>query len=77
MAEPVHTLASNLRDLRQRAGLSQEALAHAADLHPNAVGLIERGLRDPQLSTLLTLVRALDSASTKAVTLADLTAGLQ
>lgn len=77
MAQPAHTLAANLRRLRQDAGLSQEALAHAADLHPNAVGLLERGQRDPQLSTLLALVRALDGASSTTVTLADLSSGLR
>jgi predicted transcriptional regulator len=76
VAESAHTLAANLRRLREDAGLSQEALAHAADLHPNAIGLLERGQRDPQLSTLLALVRALDAASTETVTIADLTADL-
>jgi len=77
MAEAAHTLAANLRRLRQEAGLSQEALAYAADLHPDAVGLLERGLRDPQLSTLLALVGALDRATEGSVTIADLTAGLR
>jgi hypothetical protein len=48
--EPAVTLAANLRRYRERAHLSQEALAYAADLHPNAMGFSSvayatRGLR--------------------------------
>lgn len=71
-------LAANLRRLRARAGLSQEALAHASDLHPNAIGLIERGQRDPQFSTLLAITRALSAHTDgRRVTMADLTAGTE
>lgn len=52
--------AQRLRQARSEAGLSQEALAHAADLHPNAIGLIERGEREPMLGTVLSLAQALD-----------------
>lgn len=54
--------AKRLRAERERAGLSQEALAHAADLHPNAIGLIERGEREPMLGTVLALAGALGLA---------------
>ena len=49
-----------LRDLRQRAGLSQEALADAADVDRTYVSLLERGLRQPTLETLFSLSRALN-----------------
>ncbi len=52
--------AAQLRRLREEAGLSQEQLAFRADLHPNAVGLLERGEREPLLGTVLVLARALD-----------------
>ena len=49
-----------LRDLRQRAGLSQEALADAAEVDRTYVSLLERGLRQPTLETLFSLSRALN-----------------
>jgi DNA-binding XRE family transcriptional regulator len=52
--------ANNLRRQRQRAGLSQEALGHACDLHRTEVSLLERAAREPRLSTIVRLARALD-----------------
>ena len=49
-----------LRELRQRAGLSQEALADAADVDRTYISLLERGLRQPTLETLFSLSRALN-----------------
>ena len=48
-----------LRRERMAAGLSQEALAHAAGLHRTYVGMIERGLRNPTLDAASALVGAL------------------
>jgi transcriptional regulator with XRE-family HTH domain len=42
-------------DLRDRQGLSQEALADRAGLHHTQVGRIERGERLPNLLTLAKL----------------------
>jgi transcriptional regulator with XRE-family HTH domain len=41
------------------AELSQEALADAARVHPTYVSLLERGLRDPKLSSIAKIARAL------------------
>jgi transcriptional regulator with XRE-family HTH domain len=49
-----------LRDLRGRQELSQDALAHATDIHSTAIGRMERGAREPRLSTILRLARGLD-----------------
>jgi transcriptional regulator with XRE-family HTH domain len=44
---------------RRRAGLSQEALAEKADVHPNYVGRLERGECSATVGILLKLTRAL------------------
>jgi transcriptional regulator with XRE-family HTH domain len=57
--DPVDQFAQNLRAARRRRGLSQEALAAAADLHRTEVSLLERGGREPRLTTIVRLARAL------------------
>jgi transcriptional regulator with XRE-family HTH domain len=62
------TLASNLRAARERAGISQETLAQRADMHRNAVALIEAGKRDPRVSTVAKLAKALGVATEELLT---------
>jgi transcriptional regulator with XRE-family HTH domain len=50
----------NLREMRERAGLSQERLAQLADLDRTEVSLLERGKRMPRLDTIVALARGLD-----------------
>jgi transcriptional regulator with XRE-family HTH domain len=50
---------ANLRRVRQSAGLSQEGVGFAAELHRTEVGLLERGARVPRIDTLLKLSQAL------------------
>ena len=52
----------NLWRARKRAGLSQEGLGFAADLHRTEIGLLERGRRTPGIDTLVKLAGALDIA---------------
>jgi transcriptional regulator with XRE-family HTH domain len=59
--EPREKFGVNLRKIRKRAGLSQEALGHASGLHSTEVGRLERATRDPRLGTLVKLARALDT----------------
>ena len=64
--EPVRKqFAANLRQQRERAGLSQEALADACDLHRTEISLLERCKRSPRLETIVILSRGLrlDSAA--------------
>jgi transcriptional regulator with XRE-family HTH domain len=52
-------LGARVRKLREAAGMTQEGLAHAADLHWTYVGQIERGERNPTYKNLLKLARGL------------------
>ena len=49
-----------LREQRQTQGLTMEQLAEKANLSPNFIGAIERGLKEPSLSTLISILNALD-----------------
>ena len=51
--------ARNLRAARYRAGFSQERLSALARLHRTEISLLERGERDPRLSTVFRLADAL------------------
>jgi transcriptional regulator with XRE-family HTH domain len=45
---------------QRRLGISQEELARRTSLHRTAVGLIERGWREPRLGTIVKLVGGLE-----------------
>jgi transcriptional regulator with XRE-family HTH domain len=49
-----------VRELRTRAGYSQESLAEASDLHRTYVGDIERGERNVSLVNIAAIARALE-----------------
>jgi transcriptional regulator with XRE-family HTH domain len=55
--------ATNLRSHRNRAGLSQEALADICDLHRTEISLLERCKRSPRLETIVILARGLGLGS--------------
>jgi transcriptional regulator with XRE-family HTH domain len=48
-----------IRQLRLAQGLTQEELAHRADLHPTYIGGIERGERNIGFDNILKLAKAL------------------
>lgn len=48
-----------LRQKRKEAGLTQEQLAHEADVQRNYVSLIERGINQPTIAVLFKLAGAL------------------
>jgi transcriptional regulator with XRE-family HTH domain len=64
--------AQNLRLLRERAGVSQESLARACNLHRTEVSLLERCLRSPRLDTMIIIAEGLQLSS-----LADLVDGIE
>jgi transcriptional regulator with XRE-family HTH domain len=57
--EPEQQFGANVRQVRHKRGLSQEALGHACGLHPTEVSRLERAVREPRLSTIVRLARAL------------------
>jgi transcriptional regulator with XRE-family HTH domain len=56
-----------VREAREKLALSQEELAHRADLHANAIGLIELGKRTPSLDTIVALAKGLATTPSRLV----------
>jgi transcriptional regulator with XRE-family HTH domain len=56
-------LAANLKRLRLAQGWSQEELADRAGLHRTYVSGVERGVRNPTVTVLEKIAKALDSAA--------------
>lgn len=48
-----------IRALREKQGLTQEQLAERADLHPNYIGQIERGLKNVSLENIQKIANGL------------------
>jgi transcriptional regulator with XRE-family HTH domain len=48
-----------IRELRDEHDLSQDALADKTDIHPTAIGRMERGAREPRLTTIIRLADGL------------------
>lgn len=50
----------NVRDARLRAGLTQEQVGERSGVHMTEVSRIERAARDPKVSTVIRLARAVE-----------------
>lgn len=57
---PEKAFAKILKELRKEKGVSQETLAFESDLDRTYISLLERGLRQPTLATILKLSNALE-----------------
>ena len=69
---PEHAaLGAAIQQLREAAGLSQEALADLSDVHQTHIGGLERGVRNPSYATLLRLATALQTRVGTLTVLAD------
>ncbi len=51
---------ARVKRLRDAAGLSQEQLGELCGMHLSAVSRLERGLRDPRLTTIARVAGALE-----------------
>jgi transcriptional regulator with XRE-family HTH domain len=58
--DPTAQFAENLRRLRHAAGLTQEALSERTRIDTGEISRLERGVRDPQLRTIVRIARGLD-----------------
>ena len=54
------TFGENLRKTRKKVGFSQEKLAEKTGLHRTYISFLERGLRNPTLTTIYKLSVELD-----------------
>jgi transcriptional regulator with XRE-family HTH domain len=58
----VRLLGLNVRDLRRQQRLSQEELAHRADMDRSYISDLERGVRNPSVKALGRIAEALSVA---------------
>jgi transcriptional regulator with XRE-family HTH domain len=68
---PEQRFGSNVRAAREALGLSQESLGQQTGLHPTEISRLERAAREPRLSAIVKLARALN------VTAAELLDGIR
>jgi len=71
VSEPQPALGNAIRQLREKRGLTQEALAHEAGITTGTLSLIERGQSNPAWGTVGRLADALGSSMGEIGKLAD------
>jgi len=65
------TFGQILRSLRQKRGLSQERLGFESGYHRTYISLLERGLKNPSLTTIFRLASALGVSPSEMVQLVE------
>lgn len=56
----VETFGNILRELRKEKKLSQEKLAELCDLHDRYISFLERGIKQPTVTTIFKIAKALN-----------------
>jgi len=69
--DPQPELARVIRELRAKRGLSQEELAHGANLHPTRLSSIESGRVSPSWGNVRRIAKALDMTLAELATLTE------
>jgi transcriptional regulator with XRE-family HTH domain len=69
--QPQPALGKAIRGLREKRGLTQEAVAHDAGVTTATLGVIERGLSNPTWATLRRIASALDASMVEVARLAE------
>jgi transcriptional regulator with XRE-family HTH domain len=64
---PAHAFGQTLRYFRAKLKISQERLSQESGLDRSYISLLERGLRQPSLTTLLQLAKALNISSVELI----------
>lgn len=64
---PEKAFASVLRELRKERGLSQEVLGFESGYHRTYISMLERGMMNPSLQTILSLAKALHAPASEIV----------
>jgi transcriptional regulator with XRE-family HTH domain len=68
---PQAALGKAIRQLREKQGATQEAIAHEAGVTASTFGLIERGHSNPTWATLKDISAALDVSMIELATVAE------
>jgi transcriptional regulator with XRE-family HTH domain len=69
--QPQPALGKAIRELREKQGMTQEAVAHDAGVTTATLGVIERGLSNPTWATLLGIAAALGTSMVEVARLAE------
>jgi transcriptional regulator with XRE-family HTH domain len=69
--QPQPALGKAIREIREKRGLTQEAVAHDAGVTTATLGVIERGLSNPTWATLRRIASALDASMVEVARLAE------
>lgn len=69
--DPQPALGEAIRQLRNKRGLSQEDLAHAAGVTTGTISAIERGNSNPTWGTVKSIAKALEVSVPELAKLAD------
>lgn len=66
-ATPETAFAQTLQEMRKERGISQEALGFESGYHRTYISMLERGIQNPSLRTILSIASALGISAARIV----------